>query len=505
MKMGNQRGSTSAAAVLETPETNYASTGEPAWRGQEPAPAGALQRGYAAEFPTPSGYGQDEEEEYRPRRGASGLLRPNLRSLMRSVGGRIVLGVTAFVLLVTLVAGFAAARYYVLHDPRFVISTASDIQISGNEHLTRAQILSVFGGDLERNIFHVSLGERRKDLENLPWIEHATVMRLLPNQIRVQVVERTPVAYVRQGTQIGLVDAGGVLLDIPQGGTSAGERYSFPVMTGIVASDPLSTRAARMEVYGRFVHELDGKGQHLTKAISEVDVTDPEDVKALLESGSSEILVHFGDDQFLNRYNEFESHLAGWKQQYPKLASVDMRYDGQIVLEMMKGEAGATTVADIPGEAKPIPAAKAKLAVLNASVAKPVVKAVVASVAKPVVKPVVASVAKPVAIKTVAPKPTVATAVSKPLTAPKVIAPKPLVAVAMAKPATAPRVVAPKVVAAKKPATKKPVLKKVAAKVRKPVTKPAVAHASGSSSSNEKMFAALAAQRKAAQASGARP
>jgi len=36
------------------------------------------------------------------------------------------------------------------------------------------------------------LNERRKQLEAIPWVERATVMRLLPDQIRVSLVERQP-------------------------------------------------------------------------------------------------------------------------------------------------------------------------------------------------------------------------------------------------------------------------------------------------------------------------
>jgi cell division protein FtsQ len=386
-------------------------------------------------------------------------LRPNVRSLLRSVGGRIVLGVTVFVLLGSLAVALAAVRYYVLHDPRFVIAAASDIEIGGNEHLTRQQLLSVFGGDLQRNIFRVSLDERRSDLENLPWVEHATVMRLLPNRIRVQVKERTPAAFVRQGTQIGLVDASGVLLDMPA--NAAAEHYSFPVLTGISSSEPLAARAARMEMYGRFVKELDAKGAQLTKSVSEVDVSDPEDVKALM--GSPEILVHFGDEQFLARYNEFEKHLPEWKQQYPKLASADMRYDGQIVLEMQKGAEAAVPAA--------VPAAVASV--------RPVVAA---PVAKPAPAVAQASAPHPPAMK------------PRVDGAPKAVAIAP---VAKIQPATA-MVTPVKTPVAKQPA--KPVAKTVAAKTGKPIAKPAVAHASGSSAANEKMFAALAAQRKAALA-----
>jgi cell division protein FtsQ len=57
----------------------------------------------------------------------------------------------------------------------------------------------------------------------------------------------------------------------------------------------------------------------------------------VVSGGGSDILVHFGDEDFLHRYEEFEQHLPEWKQQYPKLAAADMRYERQVVLEMQPG------------------------------------------------------------------------------------------------------------------------------------------------------------------------
>jgi cell division protein FtsQ len=212
--------------------------------------------------------------------------------------------------------------------------------------VTRAQLLSIFGEDVERNIFNVDLAQRRADLERLPWVAHATVMRLLPNRMRVSVVERTPVAFVRQGNHIGLVDAAGVLLDMPADAKGDGS-YSFPVVSGIAGSDPLSTRAARMKIYNRFTAELDGSGEKISQELSEVDLSNPEDVKALIPDHSTEILVHFGDTDFLDRYRRFEQHLPEWKTLYPKLSSVDMRYERQVVLEMQPG-AGVPAAGSAP-------------------------------------------------------------------------------------------------------------------------------------------------------------
>jgi cell division protein FtsQ len=256
--------------------------------------------------------------------------------------GRIFAG---FVLLVCMglgVAGFLMARSYLLHDERFVIPSSASVELEGNAHVTRAQLLGIFGGDVERNIFTVSLEQRRAELERLPWIAHATVMRLLPNRMRVSIVERTPVAFVRQGSHIGLVDANGVLLDMPVDAKSR-EHYSFPVVTGISGNDPVSTRAARMKIFERFTSELDGSGEKISQELSEVDLANPEDVQALIPDHSTEILVHFGEDNFLERYRRFKEHLPEWRTLYPKLSSVDMRYEQQVVLQMPPGSGGQVT------------------------------------------------------------------------------------------------------------------------------------------------------------------
>ena len=118
----------------------------------------------------------------------------------KTLWGRIAAGSALVLIAGSAVAGGLWMRSYLLHDPHFVIPTSDSIQIAGNSHLTRAQLLSVFGEDVDRNIFTIPLDARRAELESLPWVEHATVMRLLPNRVRVAIVERTPVAFVRQGT-----------------------------------------------------------------------------------------------------------------------------------------------------------------------------------------------------------------------------------------------------------------------------------------------------------------
>ena len=296
--------------------------------------ASPRRRGTISAVEAASGY---QAEEFAPRR-ASGLSFRLQAGLPRTGFGRVVLAVVALTGLGGITAAAWEARSMLLHNRKLVLPSSSSIQITGNQHLTRAQLVGVFGGDVDRNVLTVPLEQRKAELERLPWVEQATVMRLLPNRFRVAIVERTPVAFVRQGTSIGLVDASGVLLDMASDGDARSRNdYSFPVVTGLSQADPLSTRAARMQLYLRFVQELDAGGAKISQGLSEVDLSSPEDVKALLLSGQSAILVHFGEGDFRHRYDLFEKNLPEWLTQHPRLAAADMRYEHQVVLEMAPG------------------------------------------------------------------------------------------------------------------------------------------------------------------------
>jgi cell division protein FtsQ len=337
-----------------------------------------------------------------------------------STAGRVFLGLGFLLVLGGFTASAVAARSYLSRDARFRIAGAGNIEASGLTQVSRAEMLPVFGEDIGRNIFFVPLNERRKQLEAIPWVEHATVMRLLPDRIRVSVVERDPVAFVRQGQQIGLVDAEGVLLTMPAA-TMAQHHYSFPVVTGINPRDPKPTRKLRMAVYERLLGELDANNQHLSEQISEIDLTDPQDARVLMPEQGTDILAHLGDDQFLDRYQRYKAHIAEWRQQYPKLMAVDLRYESQVVLEMTPGanavaqavgRDGATNSSETPAQTKPS-AGTAKAAASTALTAAsgpdpsgpaPSTPAASVNAAKTTVKPAAVLVANTAAKNTAAQK-----------------------------------------------------------------------------------------------------
>ena len=250
-------------------------------------------------------------------------------SLPKKTANRLKWVALALVLMAILGAACFGLYQYGEHSWRFRIDSSDQIEVAGAEHVAHAQIMEVMGGDIGRNIFFVPLAQRKLQLEQIPWVESASVMRFVPNRLRIEIHERTPVAFARIGSHISLIDAGGTLMELAPGGK---HKYSFAVIAGMNAGEPLSTRAARMKNYNALVRELDSSGARYSQELSEVDISDPEDVKVIAADSNGEVLVHLGSGSYLQRYKTYVTHVQQWRQQFDKLESVDLRYDGQIIV-----------------------------------------------------------------------------------------------------------------------------------------------------------------------------
>ena len=276
---------------------------------------------------------EDGEEESQQFRRASKRVPVRRGALAKKTASRVRTAVAWVLLLGVLGAVVYEARDFALHSWRFRVRSDSDIELAGDAPNARAQVMERMHEVVGRNVFQISLDERRRDLEKIPWVETASISRILPNHLRVIVHERTPVAFVAMGDRVELVDAGGVLMELPPK-----SNYSFPVILGMNENEPLSTRAPRMRTYMRVIHELDdgvgasGVKVQYSRDLEEVDLSDPEDVKVLAKGGIEPILLHLGNDAFLQRFMVFLSNVQKWEQERGKLRSVDLRYGNEVIL-----------------------------------------------------------------------------------------------------------------------------------------------------------------------------
>jgi len=227
------------------------------------------------------------------------------------------------------IAAIAAAGLYEYGERswRFRVESSDNIDITGMENVTKGQIMEVMGADIGRNIFFIPLAQQKVQLEQIPWVESASVMRFVPNRLNVEIHERTPVAFARVGPRISLIDAGGTLMELPQK-----HKYSFPVILGMNPGEPLSTRAPRMKAYNELVQDLDSGGARYSQDLSEVDLSDLENLKVRVNDPQGDVLVELGSSDYLKRYKTYVGHVREWRQQFQKLESVNLRYDNQVIV-----------------------------------------------------------------------------------------------------------------------------------------------------------------------------
>ena len=237
--------------------------------------------------------------------------------------------------LAALCAGFALyeAATYLLYSPGVALVSAEQIEIRGNRFVPPDAITEKFSTDLGRSVVRVPLTERREGVESLAWVEEANVQRVMPNRIRVEITERTPIAFLRTGSELSLIDAQGVILDRPAEG-----EFKFPVVSGITEITPASTRQQHVNLYAQFMKDIERIQPGADDHVSEADITDASDLRVTLTGlgaaagSASPILVHFGDSDFGNRYHLLAENIDQWRASAGSVDSVDLRFARQVVV-----------------------------------------------------------------------------------------------------------------------------------------------------------------------------
>ena len=136
-------------------------------------------------------------------------------ALPRKAASRLKIALILILVLGSIALIGITLHQYATRSWRFRIDSSDNIQVSGNRNVSRSQVMEVMASDIDRNVFFVPLELRKKQLEQIPWVQSASVMRLLPNRLKIVVKERTPVAFVEINSHIELIDANGVIMDLP--------------------------------------------------------------------------------------------------------------------------------------------------------------------------------------------------------------------------------------------------------------------------------------------------
>ncbi|MEP6783679.1 MAG: FtsQ-type POTRA domain-containing protein [Acidobacteriota bacterium] len=221
------------------------------------------------------------------------------------------------------------------------LAAASSLQIGhmvvrGHQRLATGEVLALVEGLRGQNILTVKLDEWQQKLLSSPWVESATIRRVLPSTVEITVHERRPMGIGRLGTATYLIDSTGVIID------EYGPNYAdidLPIIDGLGAmpnaGDTLID-SARAEFAARVITALAARPE-MAKRVSQIDVADLHDAVVILEGDPA--LLRLGDDDFVARLQQYLDLAPALRERLAAIDYVDLRFDERLYVRPVKAVA----------------------------------------------------------------------------------------------------------------------------------------------------------------------
>lgn len=240
-----------------------------------------------------------------------------LRQIAWRVGRPILIGL-----------GVAAVGYWLLGVALAPWMFRVDhISVRGTVRLAAADVEALVTDVRGQNILRIDLDRVRQQVMASKWVASATLWRVLPSTIEIQVVERTPMVVARLGQQLYLVDESGVIID------KFGARYrdfDLPIVDGLVRSPSKGATLAdaeRVVLTKRLIDALDARPD-LRQRVSQVDVSSAHDVVLLLDRDPT--FLHLGDRLFVERIRAYLDLAPTLRERLGDIDYVDLRFEERL-------------------------------------------------------------------------------------------------------------------------------------------------------------------------------
>jgi cell division protein FtsQ len=142
-------------------------------------------------------------ERYRPRRAG---VAATILMLLGSTGLGIVKG------------GHVEQLSSTLSDTRNAIANSAGFRITmvginGRKQLSQDEVLAIGGVNGRSSLLFLDAATVRDKLKANPWIGEATVLKLYPGQLKIDIVERSPFALWQQDGRLSVIADDGAVLE----------------------------------------------------------------------------------------------------------------------------------------------------------------------------------------------------------------------------------------------------------------------------------------------------
>ena len=180
-----------------------------------------------------------------------------------------------------------------------------EIDIEGNVQMEDIAVRRAAGLQLGSNIFEVSAENARNHLMQHPWVQDAKVVRRLPGRVRIEVVERKPVALVALDQLYLVSEEGAVFKRL-----GVDDPANLPVITGIASEqfyDDLDYRTEVLLGSMALLHDYEGAGLAKREPVSEIHFDGANGIELFV--GADGMNVRLGNRQHRQKLRRFRQVL----------------------------------------------------------------------------------------------------------------------------------------------------------------------------------------------------
>jgi|GEM_PF-2059668 len=224
-----------------------------------------------------------------------------------------------------------AGFHYMNTDPRFNVRK---ITVMGLTRVDESDVMAriKLRTGKNTNIFAVDMQDVRASVEKIQWVRYATVLRVLPDQIIINVVERKPIGLATIEGHVYEFDAEAAILE-PDPSSS----QSFPILLGLHDNDT-EGNLRRISLYTRAIADLGADG------LSEIIVNQSNEVSVVREENP--LIVNLGADDFKERWSRYLAVKDRISSEYKDAVRVDLRFRNKVILSMQDENDGGKVIWD---------------------------------------------------------------------------------------------------------------------------------------------------------------
>ena len=179
---------------------------------------------------------------------------------------------------------------YILLSPLFNIK---DVTVTGNNKLSREEIISLSEIRTEENIFKTSKNDIKNKIKTNPYVENVKIRRKLPDKVEIIVVERVATYMLPFANSYVYINNQGYMLEITS------QKANLPIITGFSTPEEnlhegerlLSEDLVKLGEVLQIIESANANG--IQELITKIDISNRQDYTIMLEKEKK--LVHMGD------------------------------------------------------------------------------------------------------------------------------------------------------------------------------------------------------------------